>query len=105
MSPDLAGLVRRIRRTADLSQRELAARTGLSKTTIAAALAVGGDGGNDGDGGDTTVNIDQDAKAEADGKNSYAEASNTAVITTLTVSRRAGCPGRRVGRRWCRSGS
>ena len=39
MSPDLAGLVRRIRRTADLSQRELAARTGLSKTTIAAAEA------------------------------------------------------------------
>ena len=39
MSLDLAGLVRRIRRTADLSQRELAARTGLSKTTIAAAEA------------------------------------------------------------------
>ena len=34
---DLAGLVRRIRRTADLSQRELAARSGISKTTIAAA--------------------------------------------------------------------
>ncbi|MDP9428460.1 MAG: helix-turn-helix domain-containing protein, partial [Actinomycetota bacterium] len=39
MSPDLAGMVRRIRRTADLSQRELAARTGVAKTTIAAAEA------------------------------------------------------------------
>ncbi|MGR6967187.1 helix-turn-helix transcriptional regulator [Geodermatophilus sp. URMC 61] len=39
MSLDLSGLVRRIRRTADMSQRELAARTGLSKTTIAAAEA------------------------------------------------------------------
>ena len=36
---DLAGLVRRIRRTADLSQRELALRTGVSKTTITAAEA------------------------------------------------------------------
>src|ERR687889_258748 len=39
MFPDLAGLVRRIRRTADLSQRELAARSGVAKTTIAAAEA------------------------------------------------------------------
>jgi transcriptional regulator with XRE-family HTH domain len=36
---DLAGLLRRIRRTADLSQRELAASTGVSKTTIAAVEA------------------------------------------------------------------
>jgi len=34
---DLAGLLRRIRRSADLSQRELAARIGTSKSAIAAA--------------------------------------------------------------------
>ncbi len=39
MSPDLPGLVRRIRRTADVSQRELATRTGVSKSTIAAVEA------------------------------------------------------------------
>jgi transcriptional regulator with XRE-family HTH domain len=39
VSPDLSGLLRRIRRTADLSQRELAARTGVSKSTLAAAEA------------------------------------------------------------------
>ena len=33
---DLAGLIRRIRRTADLSQRELARKLGTSKTTLAA---------------------------------------------------------------------
>lgn len=33
---DLAGVVRRIRRTADLSQRELAQRLGLSKSMVAA---------------------------------------------------------------------
>ncbi|SHF64573.1 helix-turn-helix domain-containing protein [Geodermatophilus nigrescens] len=36
---DLPGLVRRIRRTADLSQRELGRATGVSGTTIAAAEA------------------------------------------------------------------
>ena len=39
VSPDVPGLLRRIRRTSDLSQRELAARTGVSKTTLAAAEA------------------------------------------------------------------
>lgn len=34
---DLTGLLRRIRRTADLSQRELAARIGISKSAVAAA--------------------------------------------------------------------
>lgn len=34
---DLSGLLRRIRRSADLSQRELAARVGTSKSAIAAA--------------------------------------------------------------------
>jgi transcriptional regulator with XRE-family HTH domain len=34
---DLVGMVRRIRRTADLSQRELAARIGVSKSAVAAA--------------------------------------------------------------------
>ena len=34
---DLSGLVRRIRRSADLSQRELAAQIGLSKSAVAAA--------------------------------------------------------------------
>lgn len=33
--PDLSGLVRRVRRSADLSQRELAERTGLAPSTIA----------------------------------------------------------------------
>ncbi|SEL61247.1 Helix-turn-helix domain-containing protein [Blastococcus sp. DSM 46786] len=33
---DLCGLLRRIRRRADLSQRELAARLGVSKATVAA---------------------------------------------------------------------
>ncbi|MEJ8278404.1 helix-turn-helix domain-containing protein [Pseudonocardia spirodelae] len=33
--PDLSGVVRRVRRSADLSQRELAARTGLAPSTIA----------------------------------------------------------------------
>jgi transcriptional regulator with XRE-family HTH domain len=37
--PDVPGLLRRIRRTADLSQRELATRIGVSKTTLAAAEA------------------------------------------------------------------
>ncbi|NYJ05957.1 helix-turn-helix domain-containing protein [Petropleomorpha daqingensis] len=40
---DLAGYVRRIRRSADLSQRELAARVSVSKSAIAAAeRGVGG---------------------------------------------------------------
>jgi len=40
---DLAGCLRRIRRSADLSQRELAARLSVSKSAIAAAeKAVGG---------------------------------------------------------------
>lgn len=36
---ELAGCLRRIRRTADLSQRELAQRAGISKTAVAAAEA------------------------------------------------------------------
>ncbi|MGY1738322.1 helix-turn-helix domain-containing protein [Geodermatophilus sp. SYSU D00684] len=36
---DLAGVLRRIRRTADLSQRELAGAVGLSKSTVAAIEA------------------------------------------------------------------
>ncbi|MGY1694806.1 helix-turn-helix domain-containing protein [Geodermatophilus sp. SYSU D00814] len=36
---DVAGALRRIRRTADLSQRELAAAAGLSKSTVAAIEA------------------------------------------------------------------
>ena len=36
---DLAGLLRRVRRIADLSQRELAAHSGVSKTVIATAEA------------------------------------------------------------------
>jgi HTH-type transcriptional regulator/antitoxin HipB len=35
--PDLSGMLRRIRRTADLSQRELAARIGISKSAVATA--------------------------------------------------------------------
>ncbi|MGY1986880.1 multiprotein-bridging factor 1 family protein [Blastococcus sp. SYSU DS0669] len=42
---DLCGLVRRIRRRADLSQRELAARLGVSKSTVAAVES--GDRGMD----------------------------------------------------------
>ena len=34
--PDLSGLLRRVRRAADLSQRELAARIGVSKSAVAA---------------------------------------------------------------------
>ena len=36
---DLAGSLRRIRRLADLSQRELAERSGISKSALAAAEA------------------------------------------------------------------
>ena len=40
---DLCGLLRRIRRAADLSQRELAARIGVSKSAVAAAESgIGG---------------------------------------------------------------
>ncbi|MBN1091354.1 helix-turn-helix transcriptional regulator [Blastococcus sp. TML/M2B] len=39
---DLSGILRRIRRSADLSQRELAARVGASKSAIAAAETGGG---------------------------------------------------------------
>ena len=39
---DVAGLLRRIRRTADLSQRELAAAIGISKSAVAAAEAGAG---------------------------------------------------------------
>lgn len=39
MPPDLPGMLRGIRRAADLSQRELAARTGVSKSTPAGAEA------------------------------------------------------------------
>ena len=36
-APEHSGMLRRIRRTADLSQRELAARIGISKSAVAAA--------------------------------------------------------------------
>ena len=39
---DLPGALRRIRRTADLSQRELAARIGVSKSAVAAAESMAG---------------------------------------------------------------
>ncbi len=39
VSSDLPGLLRRIRRTADLSQRQLAERTGIPKSTLGAAEA------------------------------------------------------------------
>jgi transcriptional regulator with XRE-family HTH domain len=39
---DLSGVVRRVRRTADLSQRELAERIGVPQSTLAAAETGGG---------------------------------------------------------------